>query len=413
MGKLPYGPPNRHVQKSNGADTNIMKFYCTQNSTTYGSNWPKFQPRSARHVGTGYLANFRPGVYYSERLDQLDNPVMGKIVGSNYMTVTQRDFRPSVGSNGTDPLPCSVHQVGSGFVREKPITNPSSKEGPASMTTETATKFRGFPSERMDISRKTVGPNENTGFTHANDEPVTFQPGQPHKGDIPGYLTRRPTGRSIMKTDFQRYGYPLGNEPLPCIADPSEHNTGFTRGTNAEPIYVTRKPYDKADQIPGDRLSKMKKTDPAEYMNATNPNNHSSVAKNYFKGQQRPDGSEADRLARTSVGTKEPSGYCENNDIFVQTSDNPNRFITHYHTRFYDKTPFSTDREGHCRGDVQNQLPDGFTKSTYVHSYGPEVNPTGTLRKLESYVARSVKARDPFYDDHTHDKKVRFEVAAS
>jgi protein phosphatase 1 regulatory subunit 32 len=77
MGKLPYGPPNHHVQASKGADTDIMKFYCTQNSTTYGSNWPKFQPRSARHVGTGYLSNFRPGVYYSQRLDELDNPAMG------------------------------------------------------------------------------------------------------------------------------------------------------------------------------------------------------------------------------------------------------------------------------------------------------------------------------------------------
>ncbi len=79
MGKLPYGVPNRHVSASHGADTNLMKFYSTQNSTTYGSRWAKFEPRTGKHTGTGYLSNFRPGVYYSGRLDQLDNPAMGYV----------------------------------------------------------------------------------------------------------------------------------------------------------------------------------------------------------------------------------------------------------------------------------------------------------------------------------------------
>ena len=77
MGKLPFGVPNKHVMVSNGADSDIMKFYCSQYATTYGKKWAKFQPRTGRHTGTGYLSNFRPGVYYSARLDELDNPVMG------------------------------------------------------------------------------------------------------------------------------------------------------------------------------------------------------------------------------------------------------------------------------------------------------------------------------------------------
>ena len=32
---------------------------------------------------------------------------------------------------------------------------------------------------------------------------------------------------------------------------------------------------------------------------------------------------------------------------------------------------------------------DGFTRSTALHSHGPEVNTTTTLRRLEPYVARS------------------------
>ena len=77
MGKLPYGVPSRHVNQSNGADTNLMKFYSTTNSTTYGRKFSTFEPRQGRHTGTGYLSNFRPGVYYSGRLDELDNPTMG------------------------------------------------------------------------------------------------------------------------------------------------------------------------------------------------------------------------------------------------------------------------------------------------------------------------------------------------
>ena len=77
MGKLPYGSPTKHVLKSNGADTDIMKFYTTQNASTYGKKFSKFQPRPGKHTGTGYLSNFRPGVYYSARLDELDNPTMG------------------------------------------------------------------------------------------------------------------------------------------------------------------------------------------------------------------------------------------------------------------------------------------------------------------------------------------------
>ena len=77
MGKLPYGTSTKHVQKSRGADTDIMKFYSTQTATAHGQKFANFQPKPGRHTGTGYLSNFRPGVYYSAHLDALDNPTMG------------------------------------------------------------------------------------------------------------------------------------------------------------------------------------------------------------------------------------------------------------------------------------------------------------------------------------------------
>lgn len=75
MGRLPYGPGNAHILQSKGADVGVMKFYCTEYSTHCGQEG--FIPRSGHHSGTGYQSNFRPGVCYSRRLDELDNPAMG------------------------------------------------------------------------------------------------------------------------------------------------------------------------------------------------------------------------------------------------------------------------------------------------------------------------------------------------
>ena len=59
-------------------------------------------------------------------------------------------------------------------------------------------------------------------------------------------------------------------------------------------------------------------------------------------------------------------------------------------TRFKDDTPQGLNREGHTRGGLQPQKRDGFTMSTGVHSYGPEIDTTETLRRLEPYQSRSV-----------------------
>jgi protein phosphatase 1 regulatory subunit 32 len=77
MAKLAYGVPDKHILKSNGADNDLLKFYCTQNSTTYGAKWTKFEPRMGRHVGSGYVSNVRPTITYCSRLDEIDNPTMG------------------------------------------------------------------------------------------------------------------------------------------------------------------------------------------------------------------------------------------------------------------------------------------------------------------------------------------------
>lgn len=457
MGPLPQGTRTAHIQSSYGPDSNMMKFYITQNSTTYGKHFENFKPRVGRHTGTGYLSNFRPAVFYNNRLDQQDNPTLARICSKNYRSVTSIDFQAFKENRGDEPLPSNCHQAGSGFVRQKPLTIPLENEakgvfidtraasapanilpkakpylhtlqpkdpvelensgyGPNYMLSETKKRYLGVQPERngvsyyhVDVSNKVVGNREESGYTHAyNDEPVTFEPGRPYKNDKPGWMTHRPTGNSLMKTSFMPSMYPRGDEPFTTVSHGSERLSGFVRETS-KPMYVNRvmaDAYDKAGDMPSLRLNKAQKADPTDYLNMLNPHNHSTIVMDTFKGQQRPTVTECDRLGRTATGLQELSGFSGNNDRFVATDDDPRRFITHHMTRFIDRTAVGKDREGHCRGGVLDPRPDGFTRSTTVHNFGPEINATSNMHNLEPYVARSIKVRDVFYDDHTYDTKL-------
>lgn len=449
MGRLPYGPGNPHILQSNGADVDLMKFYCTEYSTNYGQEG--FDPRRGKHQGTGYQSNFRPGVYYSRKLDELDNPAMGRLLTDNYSSITKNHFLASKGSDGHDPYSRSLYlKPDSGFVKDVPVTiprqrqvkgvhvdtnasgtvypyhrpllhslkekNPIGREnsghGPSYMSTECHTRFRGTPSQRMDTSTKTVGYKEGSGFTHAyNDEPVTYRPTEAHDGRTDPRFTWRPTGTSIMKTHFLPSQHQRGNERLPILSHGSMRDTGFTHET-ANPVFYgkTSEAYTKLSDTHPRVQERIMKQDPTEFINMSNPHNKSSVASYYFKGKQRNDPTHAGRLGNVSVGTKELTGYSENNDKFFETAETTaslRRFHTHYGDRFYDKNPNGEARMGCTRGEIMTQLPDGFTKSTSVHSYGPDLNTTAQLRGQMPYVARSIKARDPYHDDHTHDSKIR------
>lgn len=56
--------------------------------------------------------------------------------------------------------------------------------------------------------------------------------------------------------------------------------------------------------------------------------------------------------------------------------------------RFTDPTPGGKAREGFVQGGVEVMKDDGFTKSTAVHQFGPEIDSTATLRRLAPYVSR-------------------------
>ena len=51
-----------------------------------------------------------------------------RICAQNYRSVTSLDFQSYKENKGNEPLPFNTHQVGSGFVRQKPITFPLESE---------------------------------------------------------------------------------------------------------------------------------------------------------------------------------------------------------------------------------------------------------------------------------------------
>lgn len=54
--------------------------------------------------------------------------VFSRICSQNYRSVTSIDFQGFNENRGSEPLPFNCHQVGSGFVRQKPITTPLDRE---------------------------------------------------------------------------------------------------------------------------------------------------------------------------------------------------------------------------------------------------------------------------------------------
>ena len=50
------------------------------------------------------------------------------IVADNYHSVTEKSFKPYRGADGTEQFPNTTKQVGSGFVRQKPLTVPTAEE---------------------------------------------------------------------------------------------------------------------------------------------------------------------------------------------------------------------------------------------------------------------------------------------
>ncbi len=81
--KQPFGRASEHIMQSQGADTDVLKFYCTSYSTTHGAPCGRVE-RRVRTVGdwdrlykeSGFVNNARPYIPFRGEMDEHDNPPM-------------------------------------------------------------------------------------------------------------------------------------------------------------------------------------------------------------------------------------------------------------------------------------------------------------------------------------------------
>lgn len=434
MGKVPLGQGTKHIKASGGPDTNHLSHY----ATTYSSNHAiaDFKARPKTHSGTGYLANFRPVVYYSQSLDKLDNPEILSSMRENYQSTTKQHYKESRGADGTEALPPSIYFAGSGFntgtvktlplqrevtsvfldkksnlkprhrpllytlQRKDPVEQENHGEGPSYMKPETTSKFRATPSVKMDLEGRTVGRKEASGFINAkNIEPITYRPDEDFSSPN---VRARPIGESNMKGSFNTHPFLSGLEPPGAVSSKGQGLSGFVKGTNTRPkFYAPAKTeyYTKAENLSAATVSKMARSDPAEYSNITNPHNKSSVTQIHFKPATRLPpfaAGEGSKLGRAFVGKKEPTGSTENNDRWIPSKpDAPDHYTTYYKYKHQDLNPTGARREGYVRGSlVTSSTKNGFTKSTALHRYGNDVEPMHMVKSMNSYQARSLMSRD-------------------
>jgi len=432
MGKVSLGQGTKHIKASGGPETHHLSHYATTYSNVHAI--PEFKPRPNTHSGTGYLANFRPAVYYNESIDKMDNPEILSSIRKNYNTSTKDHFKESRGASGTEPLPPSIYMAGSGFntgtvntlplqreitdvhadtrknfkpqhrsllfqlQRKDPVEQENSGEGPRYMKPETASKFAGTASVKMDLEGKTVGRKQASGFINAyNIEPITYRPDESFSNPN---TQARPIGESIMRGSFTRHPVLTGTEKANSVSSKGQCVSGFVKGTYTRPQFYAKPKeeyYTKIDDVPPVLLNKVTKSDPAEYANLTNPHNKSSITQIHFKPVTKLppfEVGEGAKLGRSFTGKKEPSGSVENNDLWLPPkADSPDHYTTYYSYKHQDLNPTGAKREGYMRGSVLNTN-NGFTKSTALHRYGNDPDPTNMIRSMNSYQAKSLLKRD-------------------
>nr|AAH87419.1 LOC496026 protein [Xenopus laevis] len=368
------------IRESLGGNCDALNCYSTTYNNSYGlSDIPLggFSHRGAgvSHRRTGYQSNLRPAVYYSPSLDRLDNPNMGLMLRNNYTSVTNRDFGPLKVPTGTEPLPYTLHPPNSGYHKSSEATNPKFRavksvhfdtrdqgatgmtgvppvhrllltahkgkgapetenfyHGPSFMSTEYKSRFTPGNGHRPGFPRSAIiGATENSGFTEgSNMEIINYDPYSQYSAPR-GY--HRMMGSSITKTDFLPLTTLQGREPLPVLAKKAERDSGFTREANTALSVNTSQP---GAQTGGD----------------TGNSNRQNL----------------DMLGQVSVGIKEPSGYSQNNSLYLQPQQQPpQQYLTNYNMRFTDPKPVGRDREGWTRGGIQKQHFSGFSLNNEDH----------------------------------------------
>jgi hypothetical protein len=328
------------IKCSDGASNNPMSPYATEYSARIGLG-QKAEPWSPhRNRATGYRSNFRPGVYFSTKIDETDNAAMTGILRDVYVTETDKCFADPKQKGAFSPvvknLPHQIAQKGSGFTRFKYKTNPLARF-PLADKSEVRENYLGHQPDRMNLTNKVVGPKVNQFFQYTySHDPVEYKPLDAfgHTDDS-WQKTNRRTDISEQTVKFNGPKWESGKEKIKKVND-SKHI--YSRET-------VNPPYLHGDEetacFNGVRLGKRFTTQMEKFK--------------YLPHTQRS----TYNLKSSRHAGKLPTGNILNNDRYVEPPRDAQRFISHYDENF-----IGAQSKGANYKPATIQCDNGFTKST-------------------------------------------------
>ncbi|XP_016298062.1 protein phosphatase 1 regulatory subunit 32 [Sinocyclocheilus anshuiensis] len=320
VGPLGAVKPSVGTGRPLGRPTNIsLDQYCSSYRQSYGKEL--FQPCLGHHFGTGYSANHRPLLHYSSSLDRYDNPQFGLSLLDSFESQSKRHYQRLVLPDGTETLACSGFRL-----RESGYLQLQAQPRPRAASCQTEYKGTYIPHRLrvLGVSDQCVcvlvGPIEDSGFTkEANLQLNTFLPQNINMDDA------RRTQESVMRTDFLPGCFLQGSEALPKLASRALRETGFTR--------ETQRPLTSSASL---------------------------------QGGVSEDSGQKTRTATTrlSIGPMGSSGFvlnAPNITSLSHTPADPQHFLTHYKSKFCDKSSVGQQRSEWVRGGVQRHRESGYS----------------------------------------------------
>ncbi|KAK7121873.1 hypothetical protein R3I93_022840 [Phoxinus phoxinus] len=310
VGPLGAVKPSHGTGRPEGRPTNTgLDQYSTSFRQSYGTEL--FQPCLGHHFRTGYSANHRPALYYSSSLDRYDNPQFGLSLLDSFESQSKRHYQRLALPDGTDSLACSGSRL-----RESGYLQLQTQPRPRAASRQTDYKGTYVPHHL----RVLVGPIEESGYTEGtNLQPNTFLPQRVNMDDA------RRIQESVTRTDFLPGSFLQGSEALPKLASRALRETGYTRDTQ-RPLTGS------ASLQSGLSEDSRQKTRPA--------------------------------LTRLSIGPMGSSGFVLNAPNITSLSHapaDPRHFLTHYQSKFCDKSSVEQQRSDWMRGGIQRHRESGYS----------------------------------------------------
>jgi len=240
------------------------------------------------------------------------------------------------------------------------------------MTSEYATRFETPKTIETDKNHSSVGPKEESGFVENKEMEDTLT-------GVPGerwLYKNRDTGISVYQDKYVPFTHARNSTQMPNISN-----------------------------LPITKDSTFAKTFRPSLINPKIKNNPLITEYKETYNKKIKEISQAENLGTAYVGPVNESAQTICEKGFVQDLDDRRRFTTTYQINHFDRIAKGKDREGYVIGGINRIDADGYVKNVKVHNSGI-VNTKSELYNMDPYQARSVRFKDTFYDDHTHDHKL-------